>query len=261
MSITSILGAGSGIDTGALIANLSAAAREGRDAQINAKAQRNEAKISALADLMATVSAFADQFGIDAQDATVTTAKLAEAFVAGFNQLRGLISSATAVGNGVRQSGALTGDSGVRAAAAKLASLPLATLGGGATATRLGDLGIATNRDGTLRIDRPALTAAIAADPDGVRAMLTGPTGVDAILSDLRATLGSETGVLGASKARYTRVSTTLAREREKAEAANATLVSRLTAQFTTMDRRVAAIKASQAYLTQQIDAWNGNNR
>ncbi len=253
ISVTALFGAGSGIDTQRLIADLAAATRQGRVAQIATQTSRNDARISALGTVMATIAAFADQYAADGRDPAVTTAKLAENFVAGFNELRTTVSQATGTGTG----GLLTADGGVRATAAALSRVSTTALAGAATATLLGDIGIRTNKDGTLAIDRIRLTAAIAADPDGIRAMLTSASGLTGVLDGLRTGFGQSTGPLGQSVARYERIGRNLTRQQERADAANTVLVERLTKSFSAMDRQVAAIKASQAYLKQQIDAWN----
>ncbi|MDB5701145.1 MAG: hypothetical protein JWL66_1344 [Sphingomonadales bacterium] len=255
-SILSALGAGAGVDSKALVAELAASARENRDKMLLAKTTSNTAKISALASIGSALTEFATAFDIDAQDETVSTAKLLNEFVAGFNQVRGLIAGAVVPG----ASGALQGDPGLRAAAVALSRLPLEHLAGGATAQSLNDLGIATNRDGTLRIDRARLTAAIVADPMGVRAMLTAAGGLDTGLTAVRDMVTAKGGALDTSTARYTRIATGLAVEQARIEADNTRLIDRLTRSFSQMDRQVAMIKASQSYLTQQIAAWNSTN-
>jgi flagellar hook-associated protein 2 len=259
-SVLTALGVGAGIDSKALVAELAAAARESRDKVLAAKTVSNAAKISALASFGSALSEFAAAYDFDAQDETISTAKLLNEFVVGFNQMRGMIAVAIAPGAGSGAAGALLGDAGLRAAASKLAQLPGTVLAGGATSRSLNDLGIVTNRDGSLRVDRVKLTAAIAADPDGVRAMLTGASGLGTALTAVRDLVMAKGGAIDASTTRYTRTATVLAVQQARVETDNAKLVERLTKSFSQMDRQVALIKASQAYLTQQIAAWNSTN-
>ncbi|AYJ85242.1 hypothetical protein D3Y57_04245 (plasmid) [Sphingomonas paeninsulae] len=130
-------------------------------------------------------------------------------------------------------------------------------LAGGTTAKSLNDLGIATNRDGSLRLDATKLNTAIATDPNGVRAMLTAAGGLDQALGTVTTALTANDGVLGISTARYTRMAGTLKTQQDQVNTDNAALIDRLTASFTEMDKAVALIKSSQAYLTQQIASWN----
>lgn len=259
-SILTALNAGAGIDSKAVVAELAAAARAGRDKVLLATTTNNTAKISALASIGASLTEFATAFAIDTQDDTISTAKLVNEFVTGFNQIRAMVTSAVARGATPGASGALLGDAGLRAAAAKLAQLPQRALPGGATAQSLNDLGISSNRDGTLSINRVKLNAAIAADPVGVRAMLTGTNGLDAGLTAVQSVVTAKGGSLDQSTIRYTRIATTLAVQKAKVETDNTKLIDRLTMSFSQMDRQVALIKASQAYLTQQIAAWNNTN-
>jgi flagellar hook-associated protein 2 len=255
-SVLTALGVGAGVDSKALVAELAAAAREGRDKVLATKTVSNTAKISALANFGAALSEFATAFDIDAQDDTVSTVKLLNEFVVGFNQVRGMIATAIAPGG----AGVLLGDPGLRAAASKLSQLPLMVLTGGATARSLSDLGVATNRDGSLRVDRVKLTAALATDPTGVRAMMTAVGGLGTGLTAVRDVVMAKGGAIDASTARYTRTAAVLGVQKERIEADNTKLIDRLTKSFSQMDRQVALIKASQAYLTQQIAAWNSTN-
>jgi flagellar hook-associated protein 2 len=259
-SVLTALGVGAGIDSKALVAELAAAAREGKDKLLAAKATSNRAKISALASIGSALTEFAAVFDIDARDETISTAKLVNEFILGFNQLRGMIAGAIVPGATPGVSGALVGDPGLRDAASRLSQLPLKALVGGATARSLSDLGIATKRDGTLSIDRTKLTAAIAADPAGVRAMLTSAGGLDTGLTAVRDAVMAKGGAFETSTARYTRTATVLAVQQARVETDNAKLIERLTKSFSQMDRKVALIKASQSYLTQQIAAWNSTN-
>jgi flagellar hook-associated protein 2 len=259
-SILTALNAGAGIDSKAVVTELAAAARAGRDKILLASTTSNTARISTLASISASLTEFATAFDIDAQDDTISTAKLVNEFVAGFNQIRAMITTAVTPGATPDTSGALLGDAGLRTAASILSQLPLKALPGGATAQSLNDLGISTNRDGSLSINRVKLNTAIAADPVGVRAMLNGTGGLNVGLSAVRDVVTAKGGALDQSTVRYTRIATTLAARQAKVETDNSKLIDRLTLSFSQMDRQVALIKASQAYLTQQIAAWNNTN-
>ncbi len=59
-SVANVLGAGSGIDTQRLVADLTAAQRAPRDAAITARVERNQARISALGQLRSGLDAFSN---------------------------------------------------------------------------------------------------------------------------------------------------------------------------------------------------------
>lgn len=94
-----------------------------------------------------------------------------EDFVAAYNELKGLLDEATAPGSGAGEAGPLRGDTSVREMQrqlARLTSTVLSTAGGPST---LAEIGVRTERDGTLTLDASRLDAMLAADPEGVEAL------------------------------------------------------------------------------------------
>lgn len=92
-------------------------------------------------------------------------------FVAAYNELAGLIAEATKAGTG-DDAGAMRNDIGVREMKRQLSALattPL-TLAGDGPHT-LAEIGVRTNRDGTLSLDSFRLDAALVAYPDAVEAL------------------------------------------------------------------------------------------
>jgi flagellar hook-associated protein 2 len=124
----------------------------------------------------------------------------------------------------------------------------------------LADLGHATERDGSFRLDAVRLKAALEADPAGVAAMFTaGLYGVYATFDKISraASITGDPGSLGGSIARYQKQSIQLdkaeAKLTEQQERLRATLVSR----FAAADTRISASKSTLSFLQSQIDAWN----
>lgn len=92
-------------------------------------------------------------------------------FVAAYNELMQMIREATAAG-AAGEGGALRGDLGVRELQRQLSQLPsmkLATQGEGPHT--LAEIGVRTNRDGTLGVDMIKLQTMLAENPDGVEAL------------------------------------------------------------------------------------------
>ncbi len=94
-------------------------------------------------------------------------------FVSAFNSLKSILDEATAAraadGSG---GGPLRGDYGIRdmqRQLTRLASTPLASSGTGPKT--LAEIGVKTNRDGTLAVDATKLSSMLASDPDGVEAL------------------------------------------------------------------------------------------
>jgi flagellar hook-associated protein 2 len=68
--------------------------------------------------------------------------------------------------------------------------------------------------------------------------------------------LNAEKGSFTTTSDRLTAEAKSLAKEREKMESTADAYEARLKASFTAMETRVTAMKATQAYLQQQIDMW-----
>lgn len=92
-------------------------------------------------------------------------------FVSAYNELMKVIGDATKNGTD-GTAGALRGDLGVGALQRQLARLPTTILSStGSGVHTLAEIGVKTNRDGSLSLDGVKLQSALAADPDGVEAL------------------------------------------------------------------------------------------
>ncbi len=145
-----------------------------------------------------------------------------------------------------------------------LKGLTSKALVGGATIgipRSLSEIGVATNTDGTLRVDTDLLAKQIAANPDTIESMFapsgTNVFGLSASLTALTTSATSALTGLGASTARYTAAASDLAKQQDKVTDQSAQLTTRLTQQYASMNSRVSAYKSTQAFLTNQIAAWN----
>jgi flagellar hook-associated protein 2 len=94
-----------------------------------------------------------------------------EDFVGAYNELKAVLDEATAPGTGSAGAGPLRGDTSIREMQrqlARLTSTVLSTAGGPST---LAEIGVRTERDGTLTLDGSALDAKLESDPEGVEAL------------------------------------------------------------------------------------------
>lgn len=164
--------------------------------------------------------------------------------------------------------GALRTDPSVSAMKRRLQGLTLTKLvpddGSGAPRT-LAEIGVGTNRDGTLKVDATRLVAVAAQYPgqlEKIFAAGTGATekGLSAALNAIAAEAGSTSVGLGAAEQRYSKARSTLTDQQSKATEEATAMRERLTRQFASMDARVAAYKSTQTFLQQQIDAWNAKS-
>ena len=91
-------------------------------------------------------------------------------FVAAYNEVAALLTELTAAPPG-GDGGALRGDGGMRELRRQLAQLPLTQLSSGTGPKTLAEIGVGTNRDGTLSVNSARLKQIVAADPQGVEAL------------------------------------------------------------------------------------------
>lgn len=131
----------------------------------------------------------------------------------------------------------------------------------------LADLGVTTNRDGSLSLDSKKLEAALKSWPDAVEAMFnplrdsthseTTDPGISGAMSAIKTSALASNGGLDALKARLQKEADALAILRTRTEEREAANKDRLLRNFAGMDSRVTSLKATQAYLDQQIAQWN----
>ena len=129
----------------------------------------------------------------------------------------------------------------------------------GAPAT-LADLGLATTRDGTFRLDPARLAATLKAAPGEAAAMLTnGIHGVFATLDRLSRSVNAagDPGTLAGSLVRFNAQKSKLASEATKLTEAQEKLRSQMVTRFAGTDTRVGASRATLSFLQNQIAAWN----
>ncbi|WP_326525405.1 flagellar filament capping protein FliD [Sphingomonas sp.] len=182
--------------------------------------------------------------------------------VATFNELYKELAEATNPVNGP-----LARDPAAQEMKRQLRAMTLTDLTGATDGSpkSLAEIGVTTNRDGTLSVDSGRLTKALATYPAAVETMFTdrgvgaSGRGLSAALNTVSSSVTSFSFGLGASEMRYGKAKTRLVEDQGKLTTAQDKARTRLTQQFASMDSRVAAYKATQTFLQNQIDAWNKN--
>jgi len=183
-------------------------------------------------------------------------------FVDTYNQLLNVIRQETDA-----KTGTLAADPAAKSLTRALAQLTVTRLvPGGASdgPATLADIGVATNRDGTLSVDAKKLDAALKKNPAAVEALFADGSGASehGLAGALAAISDNATSAkygLGASADRYSKAKDDIAEAQEKITDQEDKLRTRLTAQFAATDARVAAYKATQDYMKQQVEAWNAS--
>jgi flagellar hook-associated protein 2 len=95
---------------------------------------------------------------------------------------------------------------------------------------------------------------------DVASATITVDPGLGGALHAIRDALRASTGSLTSSQTAAAAETKRIAEDREKLEASMTAYHDRLVTQFTAMDAKVAAFKATQSYLEQQIKVWTNSN-
>lgn len=196
---------------------------------------------------------------------TAPTSALSSAvtdFVDTFNQVMATLQAQTDPINGVLKS-----DSAVTSIGRSLGVLTTtklatpSTTGGPST---LAEIGVKTNKDGTLSVDSTQLATALANYPADVEALFaigtgTGSTGngLSAAIAAITTNATNTTYGLDAATARYTQQQSKVTDQQADQTTAAADTKTRLTQQYSDMDSKVAAYKSTMSFLTQQIAAWN----
>ncbi|MDB5681956.1 MAG: hypothetical protein JWO16_1761, partial [Sphingomonas bacterium] len=165
------------------------------------------------------------------------------------------------------QTGPLHGDTAAQSLLRSLRSLtttPILTGGAAGTPTTLGEIGVKTNRDGTLAVDTNTLTHALSVAPDAVEAMFAyssySTDGLTAALNSISLNTSSTLFGLGASTKRYNDLASSVAKAQADISTQSDAMTTRLTQQYASMNAKVAAYRSTQSFLKNQIDAWNKSN-
>lgn len=181
-------------------------------------------------------------------------------FVSAYNDLHTELTGDTNAKTGV-----LFGDPQAAVLSASLSRLTLTKLSTSSVAgapTTLAEVGVKTNRDGSLSVDATQLKNALTKYPDAVEALFAngiGPTGggLSAAFQSITDAANGNYYGLGASSLNYTKAKSSVSDALDKLSTDRDNATQRLTQQFSTLDSRVSAYKSTQSFLTQQIAAWN----
>lgn len=129
----------------------------------------------------------------------------------------------------------------------------------------LADLGVATQRDGTLKVDSARLTKVLTDFPEAVDAIFApakagSPDGLSAALSKIATRIAPEATKkegLNVSADLYAKQMRAVEDARTRATDQAEQMRARLTQQFASMDSRVAAYKSTMTFMENQVKAWN----
>jgi flagellar hook-associated protein 2 len=192
---------------------------------------------------------------------------LVKEIVDAYNALKTSLNTAMRNSDGAgSSSGLLSNDSGMREMSNKLAQLTSTQLAPDGDYKTLADLGVTTNRDGTLSLDATKLKTALAANPEAIVQMLNPSQpdatriGIGGALKNISDYLTGSKGPLTASTAIYEKLSKNYQASMDKLSEQSAAYSAQLTKTYSAMNSRLLQFKATQSYLEQQISVWNNKN-
>ncbi len=180
-------------------------------------------------------------------------------FVDVFNTIKTDLTNARAASN----------ETGLRTLERQLLGIVTTPLTSNSSFNRLADIGVRTNRDGSLAIDAAKMDQVFRDDPQAIEAMFnpsrnatqteTTDPGILTILRGIEQAATADNGALGAIKKRLDVIGTSIAADRARMEIREDAYRARLERQFGNMDVRIAAFRATQSYLEQQIKLWSAD--
>lgn len=197
---------------------------------------------------------------------TATMSQLVQDYVQAYNTLKTALNASMAPASAGGAAGLLSSDPGLREMSNRLSKLVNTTLSSDGAYKTLAEIGVSTNRDGTLKVDTARLDAAVAANPAAITQMLN-PTVADAnhpgiagALKNVTDYLNATDGPLASSAAVYDKLKASLTDQLEKLDERMENYEERLTLTYSAMQTKLLALKATQTYLTQQISVWTNSN-
>lgn len=199
-----------------------------------------------------------------------------EAFVMAYNTLLTVTNGLTKVtqttdkdGNATTQAGALVADSTLRSMMSQLRRA-LSTPVEGSALRGLADLGISTNRDGTLALDNDKLKQVVAQDPEAlaqkrivaidpsaIQAFFTGENGLMNRIGDITSVYSGKGGLLASREESLNAAKLALVTDQARLDRRIENLTLSLFKKFNAMDNLVARLNATSQSVLATLNALN----
>ncbi|WP_246218850.1 flagellar filament capping protein FliD [Parasphingorhabdus halotolerans] len=206
------------------------------------------------------------QFTINGASEPLDVAGLVSEFVTAYNELRSSLNNATKPGLAGASGGPLAGDRGAREVIRKLSQLTSTRLTDVGDFKTLADIGVRTETDGTLSIDKTRLDAAVASDSGAVKLMLEPAVatdtkiGLSGALDAITTSLKSESGALTVAQTRLEAIRESITQSREKIAEDGERLREQLQTTFAGLERQLSVLRSTQAYVEQQFASLDNYN-
>lgn len=155
----------------------------------------------------------------------------------------------------------LRGDSTVSGIKRNLQSMLTGSIKTTGSLHALTDLGISTNKDGTLTLSSSKLDTALAGDVNGLVSLLSGEDSVDGVMKKFNTYLarqtGTASGMYATKKNLYTKKAARLDDEIATKETLMTKIEATMRARFTAMELLVSNLNSQSTFLTQWTTALN----
>ena len=175
-------------------------------------------------------------------------------FVTAYNDLRKLIAEETRVDPASGKAGNLLSDSLTRTVQNQLRDIMSSSGSKSGNISALVDLGITTNRDGTLDVNSVRLNSALRLNFDNVTEFFSGEQGMANRLNDTLNVYLQRSGTFDSRTESINQQIRSLDSERETVARRMSALEARMFAQFNAMDSIVAQLNNTGSFLTQQLE-------
>ena len=178
------------------------------------------------------------------------------AFVQAYNDTVSFVTGQSKIGDS--DSGILGGDSSLNSVKRRLQGLLTTQVEGNNNYSALSQLGLSTNRDGTINFDEAAMSGALESDFEEVARLVAGDDEVEGVFKQYRSYLNSMTNSttgLYAGKQEY--IERTIDRIDDDIVAMEARLEKReqmFLDKFSALEQMVSQMNSQSEYLTQQMD-------
>jgi flagellar hook-associated protein 2 len=194
-----------------------------------------------------------------AKDNTAVTASI-NAFVDAYNTLATAVNKQTAYNATTKSAAVLNGDAGARSILTGIRAELGKAVGGASGLKTLSDIGIAFQRDGTLKLEKPdKLKSALETNFEGVSSLFSAEDGVGTRLAKVTEEMLGSKGVF---KTRTDGLNATidgLGKSRDRMELQLAQTEKRYRTQFTALDTSMVNMQSMSSYMTQQLAALAAN--
>ncbi len=184
-----------------------------------------------------------------------------EGFLGAYNDIASMVNAQLTPSSVGSRSGTLASDESLREVQQRLQDIVASSVSGSGGVRSLADLGLHTQKDGTLTVDAATFNAAVARDPTAVNALFSAPTtGISALVA---ATVKDETdpvsGLLTVESTGLTDRLKTLGDEATRLQEHVDSYRQTLLDQFTAMETLLSSLKNTSNYLTQLSNQATSN--